>query len=129
MSTNRTASRASSPFPSITDEQFDLLLANGRLAREHQLRDELFDPQPVVKLLVPGSGACWLLTEVDPEARTIAFGLADLGCPELGYIDLAEIHEACAVPWLSIAQDTSFRATKSLGAYARDARRAGRIVT
>ncbi len=128
-SISSTASFRASPFPFITDAQFALLLANGRLSREHQLRDELFDPQPVVKLIVPGSGAVWLLTEVDATETRLAFGLADLGCPEMGYIDLLEIQEACGVPWLSIEQDTSFQATKSLSEYARDARRAGRIVT
>lgn len=120
-----------SPFPFITDTQFELLLANGRLSREHQRRDQLFDPQPVLKLFVAGSPAVWLLTEVDPDATSIAFGLADLGMgfPELGYIDLVEIQEACGVPWLSIAQDTRFQATRSLSGYAHDARRAGHIVT
>jgi hypothetical protein len=123
--------RESSPFPFITDAQFELLLANGRLSREHQLRDELFDPQPVVKLFVPDSGAVWLLTEVDEMQPRLAFGLADLGMglPEMGYIDLLEIQEACGVPWLSIAQDTRFQATKSLSEYACDARRAGHIVS
>ena len=129
MHTTRIALPVSSPFSFITNAQFGLLLDNGRLSREHQLRDEAFDPPPVVKLVVPGSIAVWLLTEVDPDAQTTAFGLADLGCPELGSIDLVEIQEACGVPWLSIAQDASFQATKTLGAYAREARHAGRIVT
>ena len=63
-----------SPYPFITDEQFDRLQANGRLARAYQEKDEHFDPLPVVKLFTPDAGGTWLLTEIDDEART-AFGL------------------------------------------------------
>jgi hypothetical protein len=67
-----------SPYPFITDEQFERLQANGRLALAYQDKDEHFDPLPVVKLFTPDAGATWLLTEIDAEART-AFGLCDLG--------------------------------------------------
>ncbi len=36
---------------------------------------ELFDPQPLVKLFTPDAGATWLLTEIDPDAPSMAFGL------------------------------------------------------
>ena len=127
----RSTSLRLSPFPFVTDAQFDLLLANGLISRDHQQRDAHFDPAPVVKLYLPGSDFAWLIAELDPEAPTIGWGLADLGVgfPELGFVDLQEIHEACAKRRVYIAQDWDFRAAKSVGQYARDARRAGRIVT
>ena len=64
-----------SHFPFITDEQFQLLLANGRMALAYQENGQEFDPLPVVKLFTPDAGATWLLTEIDPEAPDIAFGL------------------------------------------------------
>ena len=50
-----------SPFPFVTDAQFDLLLANGLISRDHQRRDAHFDPAPVVKLYLPGSDFVWLI--------------------------------------------------------------------
>ncbi|WP_051953901.1 DUF2958 domain-containing protein [Xenophilus azovorans] len=129
MATTSTASLASSPFPFITDEQFELLLANGRMARHHEARGELFDPHPVVKLFVPGSGATWLLTFVDPGSPSMAFGLADLGFPEMGFVSLDELEEIRRGGEMPLEYDRGFRADKPLSHYARDARRAGRIVT
>jgi hypothetical protein len=115
----------------MTDEAFNLLLDNGRVSCEHQQRDAHFDPAPVVKLYLPGSDVVWLISELDPDSPTIAYGLADLGVgfPELGFVDLQEIHEVSAKRGVFITQDRDFRPAKSVGQYARDARRAGRIVT
>lgn len=111
----------------ITDEQRAQLLANGRQSME---RDD-FDPLPVVKLFTPDASATWLLTEIDPEDHNHAFGLCDLGqgCPELGWVSLAELAAIRGKLGLPIERDQHFTATKSIGAYARDARFAGRIVT
>jgi hypothetical protein len=65
----------SSSYSFLSDEQVQLLMANGRLSRAFQDRDELFDPQPLVKLFTPDAGATWLLTEIDPDAPSMAFGL------------------------------------------------------
>lgn len=118
-----------SNFPFINDEQFELLLANGRLALACQERDEDFDPLPVVKLFTPDAGATWLLTEIDPDAPEIAFGLADLGMgfPEIGRVSLVELSEVRGMLKLPIEQDLHFRATQRLSAYAKEARMAGRI--
>ena len=64
-----------SSYPFLTDEQVERLVANGRASRAHQARDELFDPPPVVKLFTPDAGATWLLTEIDPDEPSMAFGL------------------------------------------------------
>ena len=118
-----------SNFPFITDEQFDLLLANGRMALACQEKDQDFDPLPVVKLFTPDAGATWLLTEIDPDDLEIAFGLADLGMgfPEIGRVGLVDLFEVRGMMNLPIEQDLHFRATQPLSAYAREARMAGRI--
>ena len=118
-----------SNFPFLTDEQIDQLLAHGSAAAECQEKGEDFDPFPVVKLFTPDAGATWLLTEIDPDAPTVALGLADLGMgfPEVGLIDLDELREVRGMLNLPIVQDLHFRATQRLSAYAREARMAGRI--
>lgn len=118
-----------SHFPFITDAQLDLLQANGLSALACQTKDQDFDPFPVVKLFTPDAGATWLLTEIDPDAPEIAFGLCDLGMgfPEIGKVDLQELAEVRGMLNLPIEQDLHFRATQPLSAYAREARMAGRI--
>jgi len=57
---------AQASYAFITDEQFELLLANGRMALAFQENGEHFDPLPVVKLFTPDADATWLLTEIGP---------------------------------------------------------------
>ncbi|MBS0341380.1 MAG: DUF2958 domain-containing protein [Proteobacteria bacterium] len=128
MATSSTASFSTCAFSFLTDAQFDLLRANGLMARLHEERGELFDPPPIVKLIVPGTQAAWLLSSIDPRTPGIAFGLADLGFPEMGYIDLDELEELCTGGELPVQRDRGFHPVKPLSAYARDARLAGRIV-
>ena len=102
------------------------LLANG-LASQEQERDHI----PVVKLFTPDANATWLLTEIDPEDPDRAFGLCDLGlgCPELGYVSLAELATYRGPLGLHIERDRHFAASDPLTVYADEARRHGRIVT
>ncbi len=111
----------------ITDEQCAQLLANGRQSIEH----DDFDPPPVVRLFTPDAGATWLLTEIDPDEHDHAFGLCDLGlgCPELGWVSLAELATVRGRLGLPVERDLHFLPTKPVSAYAREARLAGRIVT
>jgi len=111
----------------ISDELRAQLLANGR----QSLTDEGFDPLPVVKLFTPDAGATWLLTDIDPGDEDHAFGLCDLGLgfPELGYVSLAELATVRGHLGLLVELDLHFTASKSISAYAREARLAGRIVT
>ncbi|MDM0116788.1 DUF2958 domain-containing protein [Variovorax sp. J22R133] len=129
MATTSIAFLSSSEFSFLTDEQFDLLRANGLMARLHEERGELYDPPPIVKLYVPGMRATWLLSSIDPRTPGIAFGLADLGFPEMGFINLDELEELRVGGEQSVRQDRGFHSAKSLSEYARDARRAGHIVT
>lgn len=45
---------------------------------------------PAVYVFLPGTGATWVLWEYDREADT-AFGLCDLGFPEIGYVSVGEL--------------------------------------
>jgi hypothetical protein len=68
----------------LTSEQHERMLANGW----REQTDDSFDPEPVVKLILPGLGMAWLLTSLDPDIPELAFGLCGLGfgTPELGSV-------------------------------------------
>lgn len=101
------------------------LLRNGR----RSAAGEDFDPLPVVKLFTPDAGACWLLTELDPQDPDLAFGLCDLGVgyPELGQVSLSELAEVRGRLGLPVERDRAFRPARTLSEYARLAVAEGRI--
>lgn len=101
----------------LTDTQRELLLSNGSEANRAK------DHFPVVKLFTPDAGAAWLLTELDPDEPTIAFGLCDLGLgfPELGYVSIEELAEVKGPLGLPIERDLSFEAKYPISVYARAA--------
>ena len=103
------------------------LCANGTL----NVAGQDIDPHPVVKLFTPDAQATWLLSEVDPRDPDLAFGLCDLGlgCPELGYVSLAELGSVRGPLGLAVEMDASFVAVGPLSVYSEAARAAGRIVT
>lgn len=106
----------------FTKEQFEKLLANG------VNRDQ--DHDPVVKLFTPDGAATWLINEIDPDERDLAFGLCDLGmgCPELGYVSIPELFSLRGKLGLAVERDRHFTATHPISVYARAARIAGCIV-
>lgn len=56
------------------------LLLNGELSKLFEREGRcVADFYPVVKLYTPTASCVWLLTEIDPDAPDIAFGLCDLG--------------------------------------------------
>jgi len=64
----------------ITEEQRRQLIENGRRNAERIADDgKTIDLIPVVKLFCPWSAATWLLTEIDLDEPSVAFGLCDLG--------------------------------------------------
>jgi Protein of unknown function (DUF2958) len=72
----------------LTSAQRAKLLDNGhRQAAVKGTPDEI-DFHPVVKLFNPCGAATWLLTEIDPDDETVAWGLCDLGMgfPEFGTV-------------------------------------------
>jgi Protein of unknown function (DUF2958) len=114
----------------LTADIRNRLLRNGRV---RQQREQAGEPEPdvlpVVKLFTPDGGCTWLLTEIDPEDPDIAFGLCDLGfgCPELGSVSLSELESVRGQLGLPIERDLYFTATKTLSAYADEARAHGGI--
>ncbi len=116
----------------LTSDLRQRLLQNGRLRLQFQMdgRDGP-DFLPVVKLFTPDAGCTWLLTEIDPEDPDIAFGLCDLGMgfPELGSVSLSELESVRGRLGLPVERDLHFMPTKTLSAYADEARRHERIMT
>lgn len=115
----------------LTDAIRERLLQNGRLRLQFQMdgRDEP-DFLPVVKLFTPDGECTWLLTEIDPDDPDIAFGLCDLGMgfPELGYVSLSELESVRGSLGLPVERDLHFMPTKTISAYADEARRHERII-
>lgn len=111
--------------PLLTGEQRLDLMANATLSHHGDT-----DHWPVVKLFTPDANATWLLTELDPEDGDTAFGLCDLGlgCPEIGYVSLAEIATVRGRLRLPVERDLWWQAKGPLSAYASAARRAEHIV-
>jgi hypothetical protein len=107
------------------------LLHNGRFNAIRRAQGQFeIDFMPVVKLFTPWAGGTWLLSELDPDDPDIAFGLCDpgLGFPELGNVRLSEIESVTGPGGLRIERDAHFTATKSLHAYADEARVHQRIL-
>lgn len=101
----------------LTLDQYDQLIKNG--SPDSFGKDHI----PVVKLFMPGTGCTWLLTELDPEYPSIAFGLCDLGMgfPELGYVDLEEILSVRTKFGLGVECDLHFKGKYPISVYARAA--------
>lgn len=111
----------------LTKELAARLLKNGA---ESNSVGGAVDHAPVVKLFTPDAGCTWLLSEIDPEDPTIAFGLCDLGfgCPELGSVSLEELSTLRGKLGLPVERDLHFRPLKyPLTVYAEAARRSGGI--
>ena len=106
------------------------LLDNGRKNAE-RIADNgnTIDFEPVVKLFTPDAACTWLLTEIDAGDPDIAFGLCDLGAgfPEMGTVSLSELRSLRGKLGLPVERDSSFRADKTLSAYADEADRPGHI--
>jgi hypothetical protein len=106
----------------MPDDIRERLLASGAAKAET-------DHIPVVKFFNPLGAATWLITEMMPDEPDILFGLCDLGvgCPELGYVSLAELQGIKGRYGLGIERDLDFRPRFPLSVYARAAQIAGRI--
>lgn len=106
----------------VTEKQREKLLANGA--------DRGADHVPVVKLFNPCGAGTWIVTELDPEEPSVAFGLADLGFgfPELGCFSLEELQAFRGPFGLGIERDLHFEGRYGISIYAEAARAAGRIV-
>jgi hypothetical protein len=107
----------------MTSEQRQQMLENGN--PENFGKDHM----PVIKLFLPGTACTWLLTELNPEEPTIAFGLCDLGMgfPELGYVDLDELNSIRVRNLFRVERDLQFKAKHPISVYAKAARRESAI--
>ena len=103
------------------------LLVNGISSKT----DPNFDPKPVCKLFLCQGGGTWLLTELDPDARHIAYGFGgvDENNPELGRLDLNELAQALkSLRRLPVERDLYWHATHRLSAYVAASKAAGHMV-
>lgn len=113
----------------LTQSIREQLLRNGRLKDQYAGTDSEPDFLPVVKLFTPDAGCTWLLTELDPADPDTGFGLCDLGMgfPELGSVSIAELESVRGKLGLPVERDLHFAPTKTISAYADEARKHGAI--
>ena len=114
----------------LTNDIHDRLIKNGRIRAElAETGKAEADFLPVVKLFTTDAGCTWLLTELDPEDPDIAFGLCDLGMgtPELGCVRISELKAVRGKLGLPVERDLHFSATRTISAYAEEARQRGFI--
>src|ERR1700761_3661991 len=114
----------------LTEAQRAKLIDNGRRQAKVKGTSGELDFAPVVKLFNPCGAATWLLTEIDPDDETVAWGLCDLGvgCPEFGTVSLTELGEYRGRLGLGIERDLWFTAKGPISAYIVAADKAERIV-
>ena len=102
----------------LTPTQRAQLLANGR--------QRGIDHVPVVKFFNPFGAGVWLATELDEDGDAM-FGLADIGCPELGSWSFSEL-ESIRLPFgMGIERDLLFTGDFPISVWAEAARAAGSI--
>ena len=113
----------------LTQRQFDTLLDNGRRQAAVKGTPDELDFKPVVKLFDPTGAATWLLTEIEPDDHSVAWGLCDLGMgfPEFGTVSLTELASIRGPLGLGIERDLHFEADKPISAYIEEANRLGHI--
>jgi hypothetical protein len=102
----------------LTDDLRERLLANGL--------ERGADHVPVVKFFNPLGEGMWLATELDADGDTL-FGLADLGCPELGSFSLEELVSIVLPFGMGIERDILFTGDFPISVWAEAAREAGSI--
>jgi hypothetical protein len=114
----------------LTSAQRVKLLENGSRQATVKGTSGEIDFHPVVKLFNPCGAATWLLTEIDPDDETVAWGLCDLGMgfPEFGTVSLTELAAYRGRLGLGIERDLHFKARGPISTYIDAATKAGRIV-
>jgi hypothetical protein len=114
----------------LTEAQRAKLIDNGRRQAAVKGTPNELDFEPVVNLFNPCGAATWLLTEIDPDDLTVAWGLCDLdmGFPEFGTVSLEELVAYRGRFGLGIERDLHFKARGPISAYIKAANVADRIV-
>jgi len=108
----------------FTEKQYKQLIING--APENIGRDHI----PVVKLFLPDENATWLLTSIDPEDNTKAYGLSDWGdgFPASGPINLDILRNIEGRHGFEVSRDAQFEGKFPLTVYAYAAQKQGGII-
>jgi Protein of unknown function (DUF2958) len=114
----------------LTAAQRAKLIDNGRRQAAVKGTPNELDFEPVVKLFNPCGAATWLLTEIDPDDHTIAWGLCDLGMgyPEFGTVSLTQLASIQNRLGLGIERDLYFKSRAPISVYIKAAVKADRIV-
>mgnify|MGYP003625657436 FL=1 len=81
-----------------------------KLIANHNNQDGTKTFKAVVKLFNPTGLGTWYLSELDPETN-VAFGLCDLGTPELGYVSIDELQSFKGQMGLGIEREYIFEPT------------------
>lgn len=111
----------------LTKPLREKLEANGRYQAADPENHSLMDRHPVAKLFNPVGRGTWLLISIEPDDPDIAFGLCDLGYPELGFVSLSELKNYRSAVGLGIERDLHWAAEKTLRGYVYAANRDGFI--
>jgi hypothetical protein len=93
----------------MTKKQEEQLVKNHKLQEANPDKD--MKNKAVIKLFNPTGLGTWYASEYDPETR-IAFGVADLGFPEMGSFAMHELEELKLPFGLKIERDRSFPENK-----------------
>ena len=93
----------------MTKKQEEQLVKNHELQEANPNKD--MKNKAVIKLFNPTGQGTWYASEYDKETK-LAFGVADLGYPEMGSFALWELEELKLPFGLKIERDLSFEPNK-----------------
>ena len=93
----------------MTKKQEEQLVKNHKASQANPDKD--LKHKAVIKLFNPTGLGTWYASEYDPETK-LAFGVADLGFPEMGSFAMYELEELKLPMGLKIERDLSFKENK-----------------
>ena len=111
------------------DDIMEKLLEQGRISRSDPETEH--GHKPLVKIFNPYGGGVWLISEADPSAPDLLFGLCDLGMgfPEVGYVTRSELEGVRVPPFgFGLERDLYWEAKCPLAKYTDLARQKQAIV-
>ncbi|TIS53799.1 MAG: DUF2958 domain-containing protein [Mesorhizobium sp.] len=108
-------------------EALSRMLENGKVS---DAAGSVRDHYPVVRIVSPDTGASWILSELSPHNRDLAYGLYDpsIGPTSLGWVSIAELTAARSPRGVLLDLDRRFRPDGRMSWYTEKAKqRTGRI--
>ena len=93
----------------MTKKQEEQLVKNHKASQANPDKD--LKHKAVIKLFNPTGLGTWYASEYDPETK-LAFGVADLGFPEMGYTAVHQLEDLKLPFGLKIERDLSFKENK-----------------